>query len=143
MHPKLSGNGLLSSWAVQNRSQVCRSISQSEVILEYMRDPAAQKQSQARNPRNIETNTVFEGARIEGVRPRPRNSSRSLVPAGRNFWRWGRDSARASSMIAPRKTAISGILIVKIAYHKARLRHVGLPAKPLPRRAQRCKELNS
>ena len=41
MHPKLSGNGLLSTQGVQNRSQNCRGISQSEVILQYMRDPGA------------------------------------------------------------------------------------------------------
>ena len=38
-HLKLSGYGLLSTQGVQNRSQNCRSISQSEVILQYMRDP--------------------------------------------------------------------------------------------------------
>ena len=61
----------------------------------------------------------------------------------RNFWRWCRDSARVSLMIAPRKTMISGIRILKIAYHKACLRHAGLPAKPLPRRAQTCNEINT
>ena len=40
-HLKLSGYGLLSTQGVQNRSQNCRSISQSEVILQYMRDPGA------------------------------------------------------------------------------------------------------
>ena len=40
-HLKLSGYGLLSTQGVQNRSQNCRSISQSEVILEYMRDPGS------------------------------------------------------------------------------------------------------
>ena len=40
-HLKLIGNGLLSTQGVQNRSQNCRSISQSEVILQYMRDPGA------------------------------------------------------------------------------------------------------
>ena len=38
-HLKLSGYGLLSTQGVQNRSQNCRSISQSEVIPQYMRDP--------------------------------------------------------------------------------------------------------
>ena len=40
-HLKLSGYGLLSTQGVQNRSQNCRSIFQSEVILQYMRDPGA------------------------------------------------------------------------------------------------------
>ena len=40
-HLKLSGYGLLSTQGVQNRSQNCRSISQSEVILQYMRAPGA------------------------------------------------------------------------------------------------------
>ena len=37
MHPQLSGNGLQSSWAVQNRSQISRGISKSEVIRQYTR----------------------------------------------------------------------------------------------------------
>ena len=40
-HPKLSGYGLLSTQGVQNRSQNCRSISQSDITLQYMRDPGA------------------------------------------------------------------------------------------------------
>ena len=40
-HPKLSGHGLLSTQGVQNRSQNCWIVSQSEVILKYMRDPGA------------------------------------------------------------------------------------------------------
>ena len=38
-HLKLSGYGLLSTQGVQNRSQNCWIVSQSEVILQYMRDP--------------------------------------------------------------------------------------------------------
>ena len=40
-HLKLSGYGLLSTQGVQNRSQNCRSISQSDIMLQYMRDPGA------------------------------------------------------------------------------------------------------
>ena len=40
-HLKLSGYGLLSTQGVQNRSQNCWVVSQSEVILQYMRDPSA------------------------------------------------------------------------------------------------------
>ena len=40
-HLKLSGYGLLSTQGVQNRSQNCWIISQSEVILQYMRDPGS------------------------------------------------------------------------------------------------------
>ena len=40
-HLKLSGYGLLSTQGVQNRSQNCWIVSQSEVILQYMRDPGA------------------------------------------------------------------------------------------------------
>ena len=40
-HLKLSGYGLLSTQGVQNRSQNCWVVSQSEVILQYMRDPGA------------------------------------------------------------------------------------------------------
>jgi len=40
-HPKLSGYGLLSTQGVQNRSQNCWIVSQSEVMLQYMRDPGA------------------------------------------------------------------------------------------------------
>ena len=40
-HLKLSGYGLLSSQGVQNRSQNCRSISQSDIMVQYMRDPGA------------------------------------------------------------------------------------------------------
>ena len=44
VHLKLSGYGLLSTQGVQSRSQNCRSISQSEVILQYMRGPGAPAQ---------------------------------------------------------------------------------------------------
>ena len=40
-HLKLSGYGLLSTQGVQNRSQNCWIVSQSEVILQYVRDPGA------------------------------------------------------------------------------------------------------
>ena len=40
-HLKLSGYGLLSTQGVQNRSQNCRSISQSDNMLQYVRDPGA------------------------------------------------------------------------------------------------------
>ena len=40
-HLKLSGYGLLSTQGVQNRSQNCWIVSQSEVTLQYMRDPGA------------------------------------------------------------------------------------------------------
>ena len=40
-HLKLSGYGLLSTQGVQNRSQNCWIVSQSEVMLQYMRDPGA------------------------------------------------------------------------------------------------------
>ena len=40
-HLKLSGYGLLSTQGVQNRSQNCRSISQSDIMLQYMRGPGA------------------------------------------------------------------------------------------------------
>ena len=40
-HLKLSGNGLLSTQGVQNWSQNCWVVSQSEVILQYMRGPGA------------------------------------------------------------------------------------------------------
>ena len=53
MHPKLSGNGLLSTQAVQNRSQNCRSISQSEVILQYMRDPGSPAEQRRKGLKEI------------------------------------------------------------------------------------------
>ena len=40
-HLKLIGNGLLSTQGVQNRSQNVWIVSQSEVMLQYMRDPGA------------------------------------------------------------------------------------------------------
>ena len=40
-HLKLSGYGLLSTQGVQNRSQNVWVVSQSEVILQYVRDPGA------------------------------------------------------------------------------------------------------
>ena len=40
-HLKLIGNGLLSTQGVQNRSQNVWVVSQSEVILQYVRDPGA------------------------------------------------------------------------------------------------------
>ena len=40
-HLKLSGYGLLSTQGVQNRSQNCWIVSQSEVTLQYVRDPGA------------------------------------------------------------------------------------------------------
>ena len=40
-HLKLSGYGLLSTQGVQNRSQNCWIVSQSENILQYVRDPGA------------------------------------------------------------------------------------------------------
>ena len=40
-HLKLSGYGLLSTQGVQNRSQNCWIVSQSEVMLQYARDPGA------------------------------------------------------------------------------------------------------
>ena len=40
-HLKLSGYGQLSTQGVQNRSQNCWIVSQSEVILQYVRDPGA------------------------------------------------------------------------------------------------------
>ena len=67
---------------------------------------AAQKKSQARDPRNIEINTVFEGALIEDIRAWPRNSASSSAHCVRNFWCWCRDSARTSSMRAPSEKAI-------------------------------------
>ena len=40
-HLKLSGYGLLSTQGVQNRSQNCWIVSQSEVMLQYVQDPGA------------------------------------------------------------------------------------------------------
>ena len=72
MHPKLSGNGLLSSWAVQNRSQNCRSISQSEVILQYMRDPGppAAWRPKRVNPRAVLRDTKITPTGWSGSRSR-------------------------------------------------------------------------
>ena len=65
VHPKLSGNGLLSSWAVQNRSQNCRSIPQSEVILQYIRDPGSPAVSR---PKGVKPERKRRGiARFYGI----------------------------------------------------------------------------
>ena len=52
-HLKLSGYGLLSTQGVQNRSQNCWIVSQSEVILQYMRDPGAPAASRPKGPTKL------------------------------------------------------------------------------------------
>ena len=51
-HLKLIGNGLLSTQGVQNRSQNCWIVSQSEVILQYVRDPGAPAQCRPKGVNN-------------------------------------------------------------------------------------------
>ena len=54
-HLKLSGYGLLSTQGVQNRSQNCRSISQSDNMLQYVRGPGAPAELRPKgvNPRVV------------------------------------------------------------------------------------------
>ena len=60
-HLKLSGYGLLSTQGVQNRSQNCRSISQSEVILQYMRDPGAPAERRWKGVKNTCSRDIENG----------------------------------------------------------------------------------
>ena len=53
-HLKLSGYGLLSTQGVQNRSQNCRSISQSDNMLQYVRDPGAPAVSRPKGVKTME-----------------------------------------------------------------------------------------
>ena len=52
-HLKLSGYGLLSTQGVQNRSQNCWIVSQSEVTLQYMRDPGAPAASRSKGDTQV------------------------------------------------------------------------------------------
>ena len=62
-HLKLSGYGLLSTQGVQNRSQNCWIVSQSEVMLQYMRDPGAPAELR---PKGVKK--TFEYAYLASVR---------------------------------------------------------------------------
>ena len=105
-HLKLSGYGLLSTQGVQNRSQNCWIVSQSEVMLQYMRDPGA--------PAASRTKRVLIGIRTGAVGCLPRKRApRCSQPRGRGR-RWrvcgnlelGVDAPSAPACIRERSRAL-------------------------------------
>ena len=66
-HLKLSGYGLLSTQGVQNRSQNCWIVSQSEVMLQYMRYPGAPAELGPKGVKDYRKSEVSEEAPLLNV----------------------------------------------------------------------------
>ena len=77
-HLKLNGNGLLLTQGVQNRSQKYSSVSQSEVILQYVRDPGAPAEL---GPKGVNKAPEEYSPSNSGERCVPYSNHRGTIPA--------------------------------------------------------------